>query len=195
MADKKRPKIKTPTSVNVIGWIFIVASGLSIIGSLFNVLFSHFMFRCLREQGQWPPPMPHAEMMPSGFGMMMSFTNLIMRHHVLVTAITMAVSVFVLVSGIKFLKRRAWARKSLEVVSWCLIVLMVIYAGFFGVFFSRMFDGIGQTMPPGDCAPPPALFKTFGIVVMVFSLAVYAVPLGVIIKFLRGKAVRAAMLG
>ncbi len=123
--------------------------------------------------------------MPAGFGPMMSM----FRYFTLLVLVQLAVAVVAVVAGIQFLKLRSWARTVLEVISW----LSVIYVIGFGVFWLFMWSTISGQLPQEGAPFDSRTFEIFGLVMGAFVTLVFAVSLGITIKYLRGKVVRGAI--
>lgn len=95
---------------------------------------------------------------------------------------------FVWYSGVSFLRLRAWARISLEAISW---LALVAFLGI-GVYLIRLFIGLPEIfffsgLDPSARVPlGPVLLATCGIAVVVLI---------VMIGFLRGNTIREAVGG
>jgi hypothetical protein len=87
-----------------------------------------------------------------------------------------------IISGINFLKLKSWARNVLEVLTWILFIFIL------GFMIFWIFSWI--SMSPDD--GPPG-FETMGIVMGVVITGIYVVPLGVMLKYLRGPKVKYAI--
>jgi tellurite resistance protein TehA-like permease len=91
---------------------------------------------------------------------------------------------FGLWSGIHFLKLEPWSRTALEVLTWVLLVFVVA----FGIFWLFMWIWMARNAPS-------LAFTVMGAVMGTCITALYAVPLGIMLKYLRGEKVRNAMIG
>lgn len=101
-----------------------------------------------------------------------------------------AFAIFVLIASIKFLKLRAWARGVLEVICWSGLIYMGALVASFIFYWMNMTSNI----TPGEGMPVlPPMFGIFGAVTGAVEMGIWSVSLIVIIKFLRGKAVREAV--
>ena len=87
-------------------------------------------------------------------------------------------ALFIIIACIQFLKLHAWARAALEGISW----LGLVFVAGFGIFW------IAEST-----ADPPPIFGLIGIVMGATIVAIWAVPLVVIIKFLRSIRIREAV--
>jgi sterol desaturase/sphingolipid hydroxylase (fatty acid hydroxylase superfamily) len=89
-----------------------------------------------------------------------------------------------LMAGISFLKRRRWSRGVLELLTWLVLVFVVSLGAYFLAVWTSMFlQGQG-----------PSGFWPLGAVMGVVITAVCALPLGIMLKHLRGERVKTAML-
>ena len=154
---------KTPTSVTVIGWIFIFVAVSKI---LFNgvVLMTSLT---MKQRGISPIP-----------------EEILSRMH-LRALLQTVFAIFVLIASVQFLRLRAWARAALEVVSWLCLVYMICSG--IPKIFSWISVISGASVVEGVSDP---LLKAVGFTV---PMVVQAVCLIVIIKFLRGKTIKEAV--
>jgi len=88
------------------------------------------------------------------------------------------------VSGINFLKLKKWSRNVLEILTWFMLVFTV------GFMIWWVFNWLSMTAGHG-----PKNFGVGGAVMGVFITGIYAVPLGIIVKFLRGEKIKNALSG
>lgn len=154
---------KRPTCVTVIGWAWIIIGGLMCLSSAMG-LFSFSMM------SQMPQLHPEAQQnMPTIFKMFP-----------LLAAIQIFLGGFGLFSGINFLKLKASSQKHLEILTWLLLIFIV------GFMIFWVFNWISMTSGHG-----PGNFG--GAIMGVVITGIYAVPLGIILKFLRGDKVKSAM--
>lgn len=87
-----------------------------------------------------------------------------------------------IISGVNFLKLKAWSRTSLELLTWCLIVFV---AGKIVVLIVNRFSAASN---------PNQIGLSIGYAVLgLFMLAIYGVPLGIMLKYLRGFKVKLAI--
>lgn len=133
-----------------------------------------------------PRQLPHAADMPQGFASMMSM----FRYFGWFIVAQLGLAALAVVSGIQFLKLRPWARTALEILSW----ISLIYVVGFGVFWLAMWSTITGQFPQQDTPVDMGTFKIVGLIMGVFVTLIFAVPLAIMIKYLRGKVVRESML-
>lgn len=101
----------------------------------------------------------------------------------LIATVQFAVAVLGFVSGINFLKLKYWSRTVLEILTWLLLVFLVIFGGFF------VYQWISTSFKHSSFG--------FGIieVVMIFGIfGIYAAPLIIMVKYLRGDKVKTAII-
>jgi hypothetical protein len=156
---------KRPTCVTVIGWAWIVIGVLMGL-SAFMALFVSMMM-----------------MGPNGIGAS-SDQNVptLMRLFPLLGIVQMAISVLAILSGVHFLRLKAWSRSVLEILTWLLLLFIVGFT----IFWIR--DWLSMTSihaPPG--------FSSMGVVMGIVVLGIYGVPLGIMLRFLRGDKVKLAL--
>ena len=170
-------QVARPTGVSVIAWGWIITGGLMGFSGVMALLALSFMPILIQPELE--------SQMPAGFGPMMSM----FRYFTLLVLVQLAVAVVAVVTGIQFLKLRSWARTVLEVISW----LSVIYVIGFGVFWLFMWSTISGQLPQEGAPFDSRTFEIFGLVMGAFVTLVFAVSLGITIKYLRGKVVRGAI--
>lgn len=87
-----------------------------------------------------------------------------------------------IVAGINFLRLRSWSRGVLEVLTW----LLLIFDVGFGLFWVAGWIVITSR-------DSPLAFSIMGSVIGTVSIVIYGIPLGFMLKYLRGDTVRNAM--
>lgn len=102
----------------------------------------------------------------------------------LLAIVQIGVAVLGLASGINFLKLKAWARSVLEGLTWLLLIFIVGFMVFW------VFSWVSMTSDHG-----PSSFSIMGAVMGVLIMGIYGVPLGIMLKYLRGHKVRNAING
>jgi len=86
------------------------------------------------------------------------------------------------ISGIHFLKLKAWTRPVLEFLTWFLLLYIVC--------FMVCWEYMWITQAPAN---GPAGFKIMGVVMSLVISTIYIVPLVLMLKYLRGEKVKGAM--
>ena len=158
---------KRPTCVTVIGWAWIVVGVLMGLSAMMGLLLT------IASGGMPEASQAGARGMPD-----------LWRLLPLLVICQMGVAVLGVVSGINFLKLRRWSRCVLEVLSWLLLLFIVG----FGVFW------LSSWLSASTGGAPP-VFALVGAAMGVVITGVYAVPLAIMLKYLRGPKVRSAMIG
>jgi hypothetical protein len=158
---------KRPTSVTVIGWAWVVISALMIFSSVMGLLASMMAGEMMHSQGD------------AGFEAPLMF-----RIFPLLAAVQMLFAGLGLVAGLSFLKLKAWSRPVLEVQTWILLAFVV------GFMIYWMHSWVSMT---SGMEVATDRFALMGLVMAVVMTAVYAVPIGFMLRSLRGAVVKAAM--
>lgn len=171
---------KRPTSVSVIAWTWIVTGAFMVFSGIMSLLMVSAM-PSLTSQ------LPHAPNMPQGVGLMMGM----FRYFGWLIAAQLVLAVVAIVAGYEFLKLRPWARAGLEILSW----ISLIYVVGFGVFWLSTWSTMTGQLPQQQDVPfDMATFRIVGLAVAAVVTLAFAIPLGIMIKYLRGKVVREAIL-
>ncbi len=170
---------KRPTAVSVIAWTWIVTGGFAAVTGVMSLL----MFVAMPPLPSQLPPVPE---MPQGFGFMMGM----FRYFVWLVLAQLALATVAIVAGIQFLQLRPWARAALEMLSWVSLIYVVGFGLFWISTWSTMTGQFAQQGAPFDVET----LRIAGLAVGIFVTLAFAIPLGIMIKYLRGKAIRAAML-
>ena len=158
---------KRPTCVTVIGWVWIILGSLMFFSAIM-ALFSSVLI------GQMSQSDPEAlKDMPAIF-----------KYFPLIAIGQIGIAILGFVSGISFLKLKIWARNVLEVLTWLLLLFIV------GFMIFWVFNWISMTSGHG-----PRGFGIMGAVMGVAITGIYGVPLGIMMKYLRGDKVKNAMIG
>jgi hypothetical protein len=110
--------------------------------------------------------------------------SFIFRIFPVLAIVQMGVGVLGLVAGINFLKLRAWSRPVLEVLTWLMLVFVV---GFMVFWVFNWLSITSEGAPSG--------FSIMGGAMGVVITGIYGVPLGIMLRYLRGDKVRSAMQG
>jgi hypothetical protein len=171
---------KRPTSVTVIAWIFIAGAILMILSG--GMGFAAFSF--MKQTTGGVPPVP--EDIPGQLRVM----KIAFQHFELIAMVQIALAIFIIIASIQFLRLRRSARTALEVIAW----LGLVYVVGFGIFWVVSWIGITSNIPitEGTVGPSPKFNMVGAVMGSVITLC-WAVPLVVIIIFLRGKTIRRAL--
>jgi hypothetical protein len=170
---------KRPASVSVIAWTWIVTGAFMVFSGIMSLL----MFAAMPSLTS---QLPHSPNMPQGVGLMMGM----FRYFGWLVAAQLVLAVVAIVAGYEFLKLRPWARAALEILSW----ISLIYVVGFGVYWLSAWSTMTGQFPQQDVPFDMATFRTVGLAVAAVVTLAFAVPLGIMIKYLRGKVVREAIL-
>lgn len=158
---------KRPNCITVIGWAWIIIGCLMCLSAVM-ALFSSVMI------GQMSHANPEAQRnMPAIF-----------RYFPLLAIFQICFASVGLISGISFLKLKSWSRNVLEILSW---VLILFIAGF-GIFW--VINWVSATSGHGSQG-----FGIMGTIMGVIIIGIYGVPLGIMVKYLRGDKVKNAIGG
>jgi hypothetical protein len=172
---------KRPTAVTVIGWIFIAGAILMIFSSGMGFMAFSFMHHM---GGEATPPI--TEKAPFQLGVM----EVIFQHFGLIALVQVAFAAFILIASIQFLRLRRWARTALEVIAWLGLVYVVGNGIFLVSFVITVTSSVPFAEGASELSPILGIFAAvMGSVVTLF----WAIPLVVIIIFLRGKTIRGAV--
>jgi ABC-type phosphate transport system permease subunit len=165
-----------PTSVTVIGWVWVVLGTMM----TFSALMGLVIYMVTRQA--WSQAAPPANA-PEGFRALFKLFD---WFPVLASA-QVLLSPFIAWSGVQFLRLRRWARTSLEIINWLALAYVIAFSIFFVYAWNSMQAGAPQK---GD--GPPAVFALFGTLAALFNMALFGFPLGLMIRYLRSQAVREA---
>ena len=102
----------------------------------------------------------------------------------LIIVVQISVAALGLISGINFLKLKVWSRAVLEGLTWLLLIFIIGFMVFWVFNWVSMSSGHG-----------PRSFGIMGAVMGVIISGIYGVPLGIMLKYLRGTKVRNAING
>jgi hypothetical protein len=168
---------KRPTAVTVIGWIFITNAILMILTGGMGFMAFSFIHRMA---GDIPA-------FPAKFSQHMRVMQIIFQHFGILALSQIAFAIFMLIASIEFLKLRAWARNALEIISW----IGLVYVVGFGIFWVTALLDVTSSMHVAEGSHNvQSLFGIFGAVMGALVMAVWAVPLIIIIYFLHKKTLR-----
>lgn len=169
---------KRPTGITITAWLWIVMGILMVPTGLMG----GFAYSTMQHMG--PPPTVPPDM-PPGFALM---TGMFRYFGFLLIAQTV-VAILAIWGGIALLKLKAWARTTIEVLSW----LTLLYCLGFGIFWIYLWISMTGQMPKGGAPVDTNMFQIMGAVMGLVITAVFAVPLWIMIRYLRGAEVRTAI--
>lgn len=169
---------KRPTGVTVTAWLWIVSGALMAVSGLMGA----FAYSALQRVETYPGFPANAS---SGLGVA---TTMLEYFDLLLVAQTM-VAILALWAGIALLQLKAWARTTIEALSW----LGLLYCLGFGVAWIYLWVSMTSRMPRGQIPVDPATLEMIGAVAGVVITALFAIPLYLMIRYLRGTEVRAAV--
>jgi len=168
---------KKTASIAVIAWSYILLALFVILFSVLSVFGSQYV----NEQIETMPD----EILESFPGM-----GFIMQHSGFLLILQTICAIFMLVAGIEFLRLRAWARTAVEILSWLCIVFVVIIVLFFIMTWLNI---TSQMMAFEGNGGASSALSVLGIGVGIILMVIFIIPLLIIIRALRGKAVRDAV--
>lgn len=163
-----------PTAVTIVGWLYVAFGALSVFSGIFGLVISLMLpdFGAPGEMVDGPPP----------FRIVMS----VFDYFGLLAAVQIVAASAAIWGGVAFLRRRAVGRAILEGITW----LALIWIVGFGVFWVWVVMSMWSSTP---AEPASVIFPAFIAlgVVMVIGMAIVV---AVILRVLRGPAVRGAMI-
>lgn len=158
--------VELPMSATVIGWLAIIVAVLLLIAGGRGL----FAFSALT-----PPPVdPYSTEQP------VTAATLFFKHG-LQPILQVIFSVYLLVAATQFLQLRRWARSALEVACWL---------GMGGILADQVVELLGWISRGSDQA---GSYYIVGVVSAILMLAIWIVPVAVVIRFLRGRVIRKAV--
>jgi lysylphosphatidylglycerol synthetase-like protein (DUF2156 family) len=170
---------KRPTAVSVIAWTWIITGGFAVFSGIMSLLMFAAMPTLQSE-------LSHAPGMSQGVGLMTSM----FRYFGWLVAVQLVLAAVAIVAGIQFLRLRSWARAALEILSW----VSLIYVVGFGLFWLSTWSTMTGQFSQQDVQFDTGTLRIVGLAVGAVITLAFAIPLGIMIKYLRGKVVREAML-
>jgi len=165
-----------PTSITVIGWLFIGFGVLAMLGGVFGAIMSFLI----------PfPDEPAAKMVdaPLPFRLM----SRLFDYFALLAGIQIVVATAMIWSGAAFLRLRPWARTVIEGLTWIALVYDLAFGAFWIWAVAAMWSESAPAADETTIFFP--LFISFGALM----IAAFAVPMIVIIRVIRSRTVRAAL--
>jgi hypothetical protein len=170
--------VQRPTGITVTAWVWIVTGVLMLLASVMG----GFAYTMMRELGL-PPGMPHD--LPAEFALM----GVLHRHFGVLLAVQAIVSVLAIWAGIALLGLRAWARTTIEVLSW----LAFAYCIGFGILWGYLWVSITGQLPASEMPVDMGTIRLIGAVMGIVVVTIFAIPLWIMIRYLRGADVRKAI--
>lgn len=170
--------VKRPTGITITAWLWIVTGGLMI----FSAVMAGFAYTMMGDMG--PPPSTSSEM-PAEFAVMSS----IFRYFGVLLLLQGIVAVVAIWAGVSLLRMKQWARTAIEVLSW----IAFLYTVGFGIFWVYMWVSMTGQVPAGSVPVNTDSFQVMGAVMGVIVTSVFAVPLWIMIRYLRGVEARTAI--
>ncbi len=170
---------KRPTAVSVIAWTWIITGGFAVVSGIMSLLIFAAMPTLQSE-------LSHAPGMPQGVGLMTSM----FRYFGWLVVAQLVLAAVAIVAGIQFLQLRPWSRTALEMLSWISLIYVVGFGVFWVSTWSTMTGQFAQQGAPFDVET----LRIVGLAVGIFITLAFAIPLAIMIKYLRGKVIREAML-
>ncbi len=172
---------RRPAAVTVIGWVWIGLAALKgLSGAFAFVAYTFVLGPQLRALG------PAAGPPPGEFGLVSGF----LAHHFGALALAqVVVAVVILVSAIMFLRLRAWARLSLELVTWLAIAYIVGFGAFWVTAWLQLAPAVPPTARPNF---PATAFRVGGAVMGATMMLMFGAAFVVLLRSLRSATVRTA---
>lgn len=165
-----------PTAITVIGWLFIGCGALAILSGAFAVVISIVA----------PPPAePPAK--TADAPLPFQIVGRIFDYMGLLGAVQIVIAALMIWSGAAFLRLRAWARTVIEAITW----LGLLYTLSFGAMWIYLVSTIWREAE----AAPDAMNVFFPMFIGMGAAVIlsFAIPLVVILRVVRGRAVREAL--
>jgi hypothetical protein len=100
-----------------------------------------------------------------------------------IAVVQMALSIVAFTSAFMFLKLREWARRLLEYLTWISLTFVIGFSIFW------LTKWVSTSLEKGSAG-----FTVVGAIMGLTSLALCGIPMSILLKFLRSKIVRDAML-
>lgn len=168
---------KRPSGLTVIAWLWIVSGALMGLGALLGT----FAYSIVLDAELDPALTANA---PAG----LQLASPALGGFDLLLGAQVVVAVLSLWAGVALLRLRSWARTAIEALSW----LGLLYCVGFGIFWIYLWGSITGQMPPDQMPVDPGTMRTIGAIIGVVLAAVFAIPLYLMIRYLRGPEARAA---
>ena len=171
------PSIVRPAGIAAIAWLWIVGGILLLIGAFLT-------WAVLSLFGSSLP----ASVSFGGIPVEIEAMNALQSHGGVLVWTQAGFGALSIYAGAQFLKRRAWARTVIEALTWVSLAYVLVN----GVYFLYTWEAIATDLSKQLMMDSGAL-RIVGYVTMVTLTTVFAVPLGVMLKYLRSPVVRRAI--
>ncbi|MCL2297975.1 MAG: hypothetical protein FWC35_06925 [Proteobacteria bacterium] len=168
----------SPVLLRIIAWLSIAMGSLMVLGASMGLLIFASM-----------PPMPEDMTPPEDMGFLLEAMVFGMfRYFGLFAAAQLVAAAIMIWAGIDLLRLRAWARMAVEVFCWLGLVSLVLFSVLWiGTWFTA-FSEVPDT-PDFNLGA----MRYMGIAMFITTTAVFAVPLVLALRYLRGSEARAAV--
>lgn len=167
---------KRPTGITITAWLWIVMGGLM----MFSAVMGGVAYSMMGEMGA-----PPSTEMPPEFALM----NSVFQNFGALLLIQGCVAIVAFWAGISLLRLRQWARTTIEILSW----IGFLYTVGFGIFWIYMWVAMTGQVPTQGGSDGADSFQLMGAVMGGIVTAVFAVPLWIMIRYLRGAEMRDAI--
>ena len=164
-----------PTGITVTAWLWIAAGLLMLFSGAMGAIVYSTMGQTER------PVVLNPDLAPE-----FAFMNFVFQYFGYLLALQAAAAVIAIWAGIGLLRLKSWARTVIEALSW----LALAYIVGFGGYWLYLWNGTGIHVPSGTAPTGAGLFDAMGTVMSVIVTAIFAVPLLIMIGYLRGREVR-----
>lgn len=159
-----------PTGITITGWLWVVIGAFM----LFSALMGGLGYSMMRQPGI------HGADLPREFALM----DFVFQNFGVLVAVQSVIAVIALWAGIDLLRLKAWARSAVEVLSW----LGLVWTVGFGIYWVYMW--VSMT---GQASAGPDASQWMGAAMGAVVTLVFAIPLVIMIRYLRGNEARQAM--
>lgn len=167
-----------PPSVPVVSWIWIVSGIFVVVSGVIGMGALSDLSGPPAGKSLHGPPTPALAVM-AGLSRFLIWT----------TVVQMLMAVLAIVAGIYYLKLRSWARGVLELLTWVSLAALIG----FGFFWPPAWMMTSSRFLPNDGSIDLQQVKYIGAIAGVVVMVAAAVPLAMMIRSLRSKAVREAI--
>lgn len=164
-----------PATLSLVAWSWLLTGVLLMLGSVL-ILFAGGMVNPEQVAAQLPPEFA---------GMLVD-----MKTSRAAMLVQLAVGIVALTAGAQLLALRAWARTAVELLSWASLA----YVGYAAWRWSAMFATMSGDIANGAMVDAAGM-RGVGFAVAVLVAVVLAIPLVLMIKYLRTRAVRELVRG